>query len=55
MKQDDHPTEITDGVRLSTDFTKSDFGRPRECIVIMFGGDDVPAVVVNARLTEAAS
>jgi hypothetical protein len=36
----DHPTEITDGVRLSTDFTKTNFGTPRECIVIMFGGAD---------------
>ena len=40
MKKD-YPTEITDGVRLSTDFTKSGFGTPRECIVILFGGADL--------------
>ena len=38
MKKD-YPTEITDGVRL--DFTKTDFGTPRECIVILFGGADL--------------
>ncbi len=42
-----------DGIRLSTDFTKSDFGKPKTCIVIMFGGDEVPEV--NARLTQAVS
>ncbi len=42
MKQKDHrSTEITDGVRLTTDFTKSGFGTPRECIVIIIGGIDL--------------
>lgn len=56
MKQDERcSTEITDGVRLSTDFTKSDFGTPKPCVVIMFGGDDPSDAEVSARLTEVVS